>query len=390
MARLQMSSDIAHDNWNKYGTGGGASPFSTYYENLLVSNQDTSFIGQTLEGGSLIMSMKGGMPTITPGNVWNIFINGTVDVFNSNFFESSAPGTLLRFRITDSNGDAWETANQDVSTVAAGSHSLREQWVDDTYQLDCTNTGNCVANGDTPNQCWIILTGDVQTPPAYAGFTYFAIEIASHTITASSDAHSAWDHEGANTVSDGGSLTVNASVDPGYLIADVLVDGVSVGDAAGASTYQKIFSSVTADHTISVTAAIPVTSTSVVTATQAAGSGGTVTANVASAVTGQTVRYTIRPGHGQRTSRFEVGGVSKRNTVDPLVGGGVTYGVAMDAGTPIEYDYVLPPSPALLAVFDRVVNSATSYTYDSQIAHGMGTEDLATRSGKLRPRDYNV
>jgi len=216
-----------------------------------------------------------------------------------------------------------------------------------------------------------------------------ATEAAAKTITASSDAHSAWDHEGDNTVTVGDSLVLNASVDSGYLIADVLVDGVSVGDAAGQATYQKTFSNVTADHTISVTSAAIIVATSVVTATQAAGSGGTVTASVANAVQGQTVRYTIRPGHGQRTSRFEVGGVNQRTVADPIVGGGVVYGVAMDAGTPIEYDYVLPPSPALLAVFDRIVGSNTSYSYDSQIASGMGREDLAKRAEKLRPRDYN-
>lgn len=449
MARIQMSSDVSHVGWNKYGAGGGASPFSTWYENLLVSNTDTSVIGQTLDGAAADFTMVGGMPTVAPGKVWNIFVNGTVDWFNVNVFEV---GTTLSFRITDSNGDYWVSTPVTISST--GSHSLREQWVDDTYQLDCTGTPT--GTGDTPNQCRLIVHSDNGSPGAYCAFTYFAIEIANYTVTVSSDAHSAWDHEGANSVAPAGSFSTILTPDANYEVADVLLDTVSVGDAAGDATYTESLTNVSASHTISGTArlspvvtvssdahsawdqegaivkrtgtnltitltpaatyrivdvlvddvsvgdavgedtyeltltnitadmtvsatvAVPASTDTGVTVVNAGGSGGSVVADIPDAVEGQTVRYTISPAFGQRITVFSVDGVSQRDTADPLAGG-AHYSVAMDAGEPIEYDYILPPSPAVYAEFNRNAGQATT-SYDAGLATGFGAESFAKRA----------
>ncbi len=76
----------------------------------------------------------------------------------------------------------------------------------------------------------------------------------NHTVTVSSDANSAFDQEGAIVVADGGNLSVTATPSAGYRIQDILVDGVSVGDATGKTSYVVALTNVTADHTVSVSA----------------------------------------------------------------------------------------------------------------------------------------
>ena len=77
----------------------------------------------------------------------------------------------------------------------------------------------------------------------------FAID--TFTITASSGANGSVTPAGDTTVNYGGSQSYAITPDLGYHVADVLVDGVSVG---AVTTYD--FTGVTADHTISASFAI--------------------------------------------------------------------------------------------------------------------------------------
>ncbi len=70
-------------------------------------------------------------------------------------------------------------------------------------------------------------------------------EEISYTITLSAGEGGSVDPEGAQTVVHGSDLAVTITADEGYLIGDVLVDGVSVGAVA---TYT--FEDVTADHSL--------------------------------------------------------------------------------------------------------------------------------------------
>ncbi len=75
----------------------------------------------------------------------------------------------------------------------------------------------------------------------------FTIATLLHTITASAGTHGAISPLGFVTVADGTDQSFTMTSDSGYHIADVLVDGSSVG---AVSTYN--FTAVTADHTIAV------------------------------------------------------------------------------------------------------------------------------------------
>jgi len=91
--------------------------------------------------------------------------------------------------------------------------------------------------------------------------------INTYTITASAGANGAITPSGSITVNFGGSQTFTITPATGYHVADVQVDGGSVG---AVSTYT--FSNVTAGHTISATFAI-----NMYTITASAGTGGSTT-----------------------------------------------------------------------------------------------------------------
>jgi hypothetical protein len=74
----------------------------------------------------------------------------------------------------------------------------------------------------------------------------FRAATVSHTITASAGVGGTIDPSGVVSVDDASSRTFAIAPAPGYTIADVLVDGLSVGPVG---VYP--FVNVTADHTIS-------------------------------------------------------------------------------------------------------------------------------------------
>ena len=85
-----------------------------------------------------------------------------------------------------------------------------------------------------------------------ANFTIQAVPI-THTITASAGPNGAIAPVGAVVVNDGANAPFNITPDSGYHVADVLVDGGSVG---AVTTYT--FMNVTADHTIAASFAVNV------------------------------------------------------------------------------------------------------------------------------------
>src|SRR6185436_15312895 len=73
--------------------------------------------------------------------------------------------------------------------------------------------------------------------------------------------------DGATSVACGGSLKIDITADPCFAIADVIVDGVSVG-----VTSSYTFNNVTTDHTISAT----FSALGPYTVTASAGAGGSI------------------------------------------------------------------------------------------------------------------
>lgn len=106
---------------------------------------------------------------------------------------------------------------------------------------------------------------------------------------------------GVTIVSNGGSQTYTISPDPGYTVADVLVDGISVGAVTSYS-----FTNATANRTISATFAL-----CIFTITATAGVNGSILPSRVSNVSiGGSQNYTITPDPGYRVADVLVDGTS--------------------------------------------------------------------------------
>ncbi len=149
----------------------------------------------------------------------------------------------------------------------------------------------------------IHLVDVIVSPPKPAPGPAPAPEEIKYTITASAGEGGTIDPSGEVEVIAGEDKTFTITANSGYQIADVLVDGSSVG---AVSSYT--FTNVTADHTISATfSAIPVTHT--ITAT--AGAGGTISPSGEVTVNhGANQTFTITANSGYHIADVLVDGVS--------------------------------------------------------------------------------
>ncbi len=125
--------------------------------------------------------------------------------------------------------------------------------------------------------------------------------INTYTITASSGANGAVTPAGTTTVNYGGSQTYAITPNPGYHVADVLVNGTSVG-----AITSYVFPSVNSDKTISATFAI-----NTYTIAASSGANGAVTPAGSTTVNyGATPTYTIIPNTGYHVADVLVNGTS--------------------------------------------------------------------------------
>ncbi|KPJ58178.1 MAG: hypothetical protein AMJ46_14545, partial [Latescibacteria bacterium DG_63] len=138
----------------------------------------------------------------------------------------------------------------------------------------------------------------------HANHTITAVfeEAPTFTISASAENYGSISPEGEVVLNWGGSETFTITPDPGYGVADVLVDGVSVG-----AVTLYAFSNVTADHTI-VASFIVGGQHTIIAVAESGGSispSGTITLDQ-----GQSQTFTITPDAGNSVSDVEVDGVS--------------------------------------------------------------------------------
>ncbi|NMB79971.1 MAG: hypothetical protein GYA23_12860, partial [Methanomicrobiales archaeon] len=124
--------------------------------------------------------------------------------------------------------------------------------------------------------------------------------INTYTLTPSAGAHGSISPSGVQTVNYGGSQAFTMTPESGYVVAEVLVDGVSVG-----AVTSYTFTNVQASHTIAVSFT-PITYT--ITAT--AGAGGTITPSGA---------VSVDEGANQA---FAIAGSTGYHIVDVVVDGG--------------------------------------------------------------------
>lgn len=123
----------------------------------------------------------------------------------------------------------------------------------------------------------------------------------SYWITASTGPNGTISETAAIPVSSGGSKTFTMTPNEGYHVANVIVDGASVG---AVSSYT--FSNIAADHTISVTFAI-----NTYTLTPSAGSNGAISPATAQTVNwGTSKTFTFTPNTGYHVLDVKVDGVS--------------------------------------------------------------------------------
>ena len=123
----------------------------------------------------------------------------------------------------------------------------------------------------------------------------------TYTITASAGAYGQISPAGATTVNAGEGQVYTITPFAGFHVADVLIDGVSVG---AVSSYT--FNAVGADHTISATFAV-----NTYTISSSCGSNGTISpSGSTSVVYGGSQTYSISPASGYHVSNVTVDGVS--------------------------------------------------------------------------------
>ncbi|MFN5347875.1 MAG: beta strand repeat-containing protein, partial [Bacteroidota bacterium] len=126
-----------------------------------------------------------------------------------------------------------------------------------------------------------------------------SVSVGTYTITASAGANGSISDAGANTVNCEDNKSFTITPNSCYSIADVLVNGVSVG---AVSSYT--FTNVSANNTIDASFAII---TYTITATAA--SGGTITAS-STQNCGASVTYTVTPDPGYQVDSIIVNGVT--------------------------------------------------------------------------------
>ena len=125
--------------------------------------------------------------------------------------------------------------------------------------------------------------------------------VNTHTITASAGANGNISPSGAVVVKHGGNQTFTITPSTGYHVADVIVDGSSVG-----SVTSYTFTNVTSDHTISATFAV-----NTYTITASAGANGSISpSGVVGVNYGVSQTFTITPNAGYHVADVLVDGSS--------------------------------------------------------------------------------
>jgi hypothetical protein len=131
----------------------------------------------------------------------------------------------------------------------------------------------------------------------------FAVNITTHTITASAGSNGSISPSGALTVNHGANQGFTITPNANYHVADVLVDGSSVG-----AVTSYTFNNVTANHIISATFAVNITTHTI---TASAGSNGSISPSGALTVNhGANQGFTITPNANYHVADVLVDGSS--------------------------------------------------------------------------------
>jgi len=238
-----------------------------------------------------------------------------VGVAGSGLTNTSTPGTTTYYAAC-SNASACRTPvtftinpNYTVTASAGSNGSISPAGV---TTLTCEGTGS-QAYTITPDACYSVADVLVNGSSVGAVTSYTFNNVASnqtisasfvlntYNITASAGTGGSISPAGAVSVNCGSNQSFTITPDACYSIADVLVDGVSVG-AVGSYT----FTNVTAAHTISASFVL-----NTYTITVTAGANGSITPGTGSVNCGSNASYTITPDPGYNVDDVVVDGVSQ-------------------------------------------------------------------------------
>ena len=163
------------------------------------------------------------------------------------------------------------------------------------------NTGYKVADVSVDGSSVGAVTSYTFTKVLVAHTISATFTIKTFTITASAGAGGSISPSGAVVLNYGASQTFTITPNTGYAIANVVMDGISLGAISSVT-----FNNVTANHTISATFSLIN-----YTITASAGTGGSISPSGAvSAAYGTSKTFTITPGTGYQIADVKVDGVS--------------------------------------------------------------------------------
>ncbi|MCX6874044.1 MAG: autotransporter-associated beta strand repeat-containing protein [Verrucomicrobia bacterium] len=279
-------------NTNTYTGNTTVSSGTLLVDGSLAAGSAVSVNNATLGGsgtinGALTVNAGGTIQPSTSGNANTLtFANSAEPTYSTDY-------ATLRIRASD-------TALDSVAFSAATAHSVANL----DLHLDCANLSGpvsgatiySVASGDMSSTAFHSVTLDNNlsgyTPTVHYNTTTITVDLSgggssTHTIAVSAGPNGSISPSGPVTVNHGESQSFTITANAHHLVADVLVDGSSVG-----AVTSYTFTGVTASHTIAATFAA-ITHT----VTTSAGSNGSISPSGAVIVTdGADQSFTITPG----------------------------------------------------------------------------------------------
>ena len=211
------------------------------------------------------------------------------------FSDAGTPPDTV-FTITASAGPNGTISPAGATTVASGGTRTFAITPDPGYHI-----ADVTVDGDSLGPLSSYTFADVTAGHSIAAA--FEIDTVTYTITASAGPDGTISPAGATTVASGGTRTFAITPDPGYHIADVTVDGDSLGPL---SSYT--FADVTAGHSIAAAFEID---TVTYTITASAGPDGTISpAGATTVASGGTRTFAITPDPGYHIADVTVDGDS--------------------------------------------------------------------------------
>jgi hypothetical protein len=263
---------------------------------------------------ALTVAATHGTVTKSPDNV----------LYDSGSVVTLTPAAAVGYRFTDWTGDLTGTTNPGLVTMN-GAKNITANFTITKYSLTVSALNGTVTkspdNAEYDSGTVVTVTavpavgyhftgwsGDLTGATNPTTITVNGVKnvtatfaINTFTITASAGTNGTITPNGATPVNYGADQSFNMNPAIGYHVADVLVDGVSVGPVAS-----HTFTNVTATHSISVTFLI-----NTYTITASAGTNGSIAPNGVSTVDyGATPTYNITPVAGYHVNDVLVDGSS--------------------------------------------------------------------------------